>query len=387
MRHHILLAAAVVLFTFPVAGAEITRIWLTHRTSDPSKIVVNWETDQPGNSFVRYGPDPQSMQTAAVEDDTTLHHVEIPLAERDTIYHYSVSTGRDHSSDATFKAYPTDILRVAVVANWQAQPKLDAILRDNIHLLLTAGDNIACLHRLCGVGVKDCTKPYSRLIAKYPELFRSTPFMPALGNHDREIRPRGKKPPPEAGYDIDATAFRKFFKLPDDEWKWHFDIPDFGVRFVALDLQHISDQGTTWQTCHPFDKQSEQYRWYDRITRTEKPPFLVTVHNERNASIRTKEGGAWHQMFRRGTMVIAGFGYFAERAEVDGFSYYNTSLAGKGDKYPDPHSKFLQSEDNYTLLTFTKTPRKVTVEIKSLDGKVLDRRNYGLTVNEVGGQP
>ena len=37
------------------ASAEITRVWLTHRTTDPSKIVVNWETAAPGNSVVRYG--------------------------------------------------------------------------------------------------------------------------------------------------------------------------------------------------------------------------------------------------------------------------------------------------------------------------------------------
>ena len=39
---------------------------------------------------------------------------------------------------------------------------------------------------------------------------------------------------------IDATAFRRFFELPGDEWKWHFDVPDFDVRFIALDLNHIA---------------------------------------------------------------------------------------------------------------------------------------------------
>ena len=65
-------------------------------------------------------------------------------------------------------------------------------------------------------------------------------------------------------YDVDATAFRTFFPLPGDGWKWHFDLPDFRVRFVALDLNHISDRGTTWQTCHDFGPDSEQFRWYRR---------------------------------------------------------------------------------------------------------------------------
>jgi hypothetical protein len=37
------------------ASAQVERIWLTHKTSDPNKIVVNWETAEPGNSVVRFG--------------------------------------------------------------------------------------------------------------------------------------------------------------------------------------------------------------------------------------------------------------------------------------------------------------------------------------------
>jgi hypothetical protein len=36
------------------AAAEITRIWLTHKTNDPSKIVVNWMSDEPRDSVVRF---------------------------------------------------------------------------------------------------------------------------------------------------------------------------------------------------------------------------------------------------------------------------------------------------------------------------------------------
>jgi len=371
------LATVLALTACPIRSAEITRIWLTHKASEPSRIVVNWETAKPGNSVVRFGLSQDYTETVAVEETATLHHVEIPLAKRDTTYHYSVSTGDQTSGDATFKSFPTDVLRVAVVADWQGKPKLDAIQRDNVHLLLTAGDNIDCLHRLCGVGVKHCTKPYAELIDRYPDLFRSTPFMPVLGNHDREIRPRGPNPPAEPVYDIEATAFRNFFELPGDEWKWHFEVADLGVRFVALDLNHISDMGTTWQTCHPFDKESAQYQWYEKLMTGPLPPLVVTLYNERHASVRAQVGGSWGRMLRRGTIAITGFGYFAERAEVDGFTYYNSSLSGKGDKYPDPKSRFLASENSYVLLTFTKTPLKMAVEIKNLDGQVLDRKEFG----------
>lgn len=366
--------AVVLLFAGRAAAGEITRIWLTHKSNDAGRIVVNWETEEPGNSVVRYGASKDYSHSVAIDEKVTLHHVEISLERMGPKCHYSVSTGGERSADAAFKAYSRDIVRVAVVADWQGRPKLDALVRDDPHLLVTAGDNIDSLHRLCGAGIKDCTRPYGELIDAYPELFRTTPFMPVLGNHDREIRPRGAKPPAEPVYDIEATAFRQFFELPGDEWKWHFDLADFGVRFVALDFNHISDLGTTWQTCHPFDSRSAQFQWYEQLMSEPLPPFVVTVYNEKHSSIRGKEGGAWHKMFSRGTLAITGFGYFAERAEVDGFTYYNTSLSGRGDRYPDPQSQLLISEDNYILMTITKAPRQMTVELKGLDGTVLDRK-------------
>lgn len=356
--------------------AQVERVWLSHRTNDPSKLVVNWMTTQPGESVVRFGRTSSYGQEVRVANILKMHHVEIPLAETGGMYHYSVSTGSQTSGDATFQAYPTDVLRVAVVADWQGKPDLSAIITDDVHLLLTAGDNISNTHQLCGDGNRDCVKPYAQLIDRYPELFRSTPFMPVLGNHDKEMRPRGSKPPAEPVYDIDATAFRRFFELPDDEWKWHFDVPGFDVRFIALDLNHISDFGTTWQACHSFKKDSAQFGWYEKLMSEQSRKFVVTLYNERNASMRAQERGAWHDMFRKGTIAITGFGYYAERAEVDGFTYDNTSLSGKGDQYPDPKSQFLKGEDSYVLMTFTKSPLKMVVEIKSLDGSVLDRKEY-----------
>ncbi len=369
------------LILFPLVWAspalgQVERMWLTHRSNTPSRIVVNWTSRQPGDSTVLYGLAGEDGKEVKVDGDRTLHHVEIPIPRTGAVYHYSVKTGDQTSKGATFKSCPNDILRVAVVADWQGKPDLSALIQDDVHLLLTAGDNVSSIHQHCGAGNKDCIKPYAELIDHYPELFRSTPFMPVLGNHDKEIRPRGDKPPEEPVYDIDATAFRRFFELPDDEWKWHFDIPAFDVRFVALDLNHISDMGTTWQASHAFDEHSEQFVWYRDVMSEPLPRFVVTLYNERSASIRTKEGGRWHEMFRKGTIAITGFGYFAERAEVDGFTYYNTSLNGKGDRYPDPHSQLLKSENSYILLTFTRSPPRMAVEIKGPDGGVLDRKEY-----------
>lgn len=355
------------------AFGQVERIWLSHRSNDPSKLVVNWTTKTPGDSRVRYGTSPDYDREAHIPGERTLHHVEIPLTERDTIYHYSVSTGDQTSSDATFQAYPSQTLRIAVVANWQARPNLAALEKDRPHLLLTGGDHIDSLWQKCGPGVKDCFTPFAQLIDAYPTLFRSTPFLPVLGNHDREIRPRGDKPPTEPVYDVDATAFRRFFELPDDEWKWRFDLPDFSLRLVALDFNHTSDHGTTWQSCHAYQDDSEQFVWYKNLISQPNPGFAVTVYNERHANVRGQANGAWRELFKKGSACITGFGHFAERAQFDGVHYFNTSLQGRGAQYPDPHSQAVYSENNYLLLTVSREPRTLTVEIKNLDGKTLDR--------------
>ena len=377
MKPGYLLAMSGFLLLGSSAQAQVERIWLTYRSNDPSKIVVNWTTKTPGDSKVRFGLTKDYGQQVVVPGKTTLHHVEIPLPKKGAVYHYSVSTGDQTSPDATFRSYPTDAFRVAVVANWQGKPNLTALRKDDPHLLLTAGDNIPDLHSKCGVGTTDCTKPYEALIDAYPDLFRAIPFMPALGNHDREIRPRGTKPPAEPVYDIDATAFCKFFDLPGDKWKWHFDVPDFKVRFIALDLNHIQDRGTTWQTCHDFGKDSVQFKWYRTLMENRPVGFVITLHNERNATMRGQEKGAWQQLFRQGDLVVSGFGYYAERAEVDGITYLNTSL-GKGTKYPDPKAKFIEAEASYVLMTFEKGKDTMSVALKSLEGKVLDRTELAI---------
>jgi hypothetical protein len=355
------------------APPSITRIWLTHRSNDPSRLVVSWMSEKTGSSVVEFGTTPDYGRVVRIPGRRTLHHVEIPLTERDATCHYRVRTGDQTSTGHTFKAYPTDVLRVAVVANWQRRPDLSALLEDDVHLLVTAGDNVSSIWESSEPGEKESVAAYADLVDAYPELFRSIPFMPAQGNHDREIRPRTGRPPPQPVYDLDATAFRRFFQLPDEEWKWRFDIPDFRARFIALDFHHISDHGTTWQSCRDFDENSEQFHWYKELMEQRPSGFIITVYNERNAAIRNQAGGRWHQLFRKGTACITGFGHYGERAELDGLLYYDTSLHGRGHQYPDPHSKAVHGEDNYMLLTFDRAERTLVIEMKNLEGRTLGR--------------
>lgn len=353
-------------------NAQIARIWLTHKTNKPSHIVINWESSTPGNSEVSFGTSVNYEYRINKSENVTIHHIEVPLEQKNITYHYMVKTGGNKSKDYTFKGYPTDELRVAIVANWGgSKTDLSHLISDNPHLLLTCGDNVPNLYSVCGEGEKDCVEPYLKLIDSAPEVFHSIPFMPILGNHDKQIRDRGTQLPKEAVYDTTASAFRKFMELPDDEWKWSFKIPDFDISFIALDLNHTSDLGTTYQSCHDYRINSDQFEWYSGMMNDHLNRFVLTLSNENNNRMRNAEHGEWGSLFEKGTAVISGFGYYSERAVVNNFPYFNTSLKA-GDKYPDSFSKILSAIDGYILLTFRKNSPMI-VELKSLDGEIIDR--------------
>jgi len=162
--------------------------------------------------------------------------------------------------------------------------------------------------------------------------------MPILGNHEKQIRPRSNQPPEEKVYDVEATAFRTFYALPGDEWKWRFDIPEFNVTFLALDLNHITDYGTTWQACHNFRQGSDQLVWYREQLQKKTSQYVITLQNEQNQRMRSQADGEWGRLFQQPTHVLTGYGYFSERAELNGITYYNSSLKA-GDIYPDEYSK------------------------------------------------
>jgi len=67
MRRRWTIVAICVFMAFQgIASGQITRIWLTHRTNDPSKLVVNWETSRPGDSVVEYGLTQECGRRAAI---------------------------------------------------------------------------------------------------------------------------------------------------------------------------------------------------------------------------------------------------------------------------------------------------------------------------------
>jgi hypothetical protein len=376
MKRTLLALASLVLLSLS-ASAEVERIWLTHQSPDNSKLVVSWETSEPGDSVVEFGTTPQLGQSAKVDGRRTLHHVEIPLAKKDCAYHYRVKTGDQVSDITTFKGYPSKVLRLAVVANIRADAKLnfDAIKKDDPHLLISAGDT-AMQYQFATEGDPQATKSHSTLIDTQAEIFKTTPFMPSLGNLDRKIRPNGlsmEKP----GYDIEATGYRKFFALPGKEWLWAFDLPDFDLRFISVDMSHTGDFGKPNQACHAFDKSSEQFKWYEETMNATRAGFVITLYGETNGTVRRHAEGGWKRVIEKGTLGISGECYHAERTVVDGCTYYNSSVRGNGTFGIDPKAAFLDKAASYQLITLDRDAGTMTVALRALvDGRVLDQQTF-----------
>lgn len=366
---NVLLACAAMAAGIASAHATpITRIWLTHNTNTPSALVVNWETAAEGPSRVEYGPSESLGQVAEDEKPATLHHLSVPFPQEGLLY-YRVRTGNAQSAIHPVKSYSGETLRVAAAANWFLRPPLDAVLKDDPHLLLSCGDLVIDVVSMEEAGGAAYTKPFANLIGAYPALFARVPFLPVPGNHGRQIGY------PEV-YDVEATAFRRFFPLPDDGRRFHFAIPAFGVCFAALDVGHADAVGTRYQACQPLDKSSAQFRWYRELVRSRGERFLVTYHNEQNARMRSIERGAWEPLIRQGSVALSGFGSFAERAEVKGFPYFNTGLKTGEDNRDPAGSKYFQAVPSYILMTFVKDSETMAVELKGLDGKTLDRSEW-----------
>lgn len=362
------------------ADPSVTRVWLTPRSADV--VSVSWTTPEAGPSEVDFGPTEELGRTLSVRGDRTRHRVGIPVEGPRTFYR--VRSGAEVSAVRSFGTLRQDgPLRLAVVANWhmtvgrQDPPDLSALIADRPHLLLTAGDNIGSFWGDCGPTDRGCFLPYDALFDAYPDLFATTLVLPASGNHDREVRGRGKTRPPaeDARYDSSAETFLRVFDTPGGNVFWRLDVPTHRVRVMAADLHHVSDFGTGWQSGRPFDADSPQLtafeRWTDRA-----PENAIALFNEKASTVRGLARKRWGDVLSRVPLAVTGFGHFAEHAESGGTAYVNTSLSGRGDRYPDPTSRWMASADNYLLLT-VPSAGPMRVAVKSVSGETLREFSVG----------
>src|SRR4051812_31262697 len=129
------LLSLLLLLPLSVMAEEISRIWLTHQTNDPSKLVVNWHTAEAGDSTVEFGETGALGQSMHRDEAALLHHLEVPLVAGKAL-HYRVRSGGNASQIYAIQGYPAGELRVAVFADtgYMKASAGEAIERDRPHL-------------------------------------------------------------------------------------------------------------------------------------------------------------------------------------------------------------------------------------------------------------
>lgn len=381
----------VLLFFIVLAGCsskskiKIDKIWLSYNNSNKKEIIINWLSPEPGNSEVVLYKSEHKVFSTLIDENTLLHHVAVPVKDANE-YKYRVSTGRYESDWNTFKSLSGKApLKIVVIADWGYNDTADLsnVYKEAPDLIVSCGDNVPDLYQFGKQGNKHCIKSYLRLVGLYPDLFKHIPFMPVMGNHDHQLYPRGSKPPVDyMVYDTAGTAFREFFELPGDEWKWEFVIPDSKIRLIGLDLHHIHDYGNNWQTCHSYHKNSPQYKWYRNKMIEDFDGYTVTLMNANAPDMRRVDSAIWDESLKKNSLVITGSGYYAEKAIVDNVPFLNTSLVA-GDVWPDaidPKAEYSKSLSTYILLTVNGS--SMTADFKTLDGRLYDRIVLDKTVSE-----
>ncbi len=347
---------------------KITRIWLSFKTNIPTHLVISWQSHEPGNSAVILKTDNKEVFSVTQNDNVTIHHIEVPLLQTDVEYKYRVSTNNQKSEWLTFQGMPTKKpLKIVVFADWgfAGDANISNVLNEKPAIIITAGDNVPSLFEYGKKGNVHCIESYLKLIDAHPELFNHFPFMPTLGNHDKQLYPRGPKPPENYMiYDTAATAFTEFFELPADEIRWSFEIPNYDIKFLSIDLNHIRDVETNWQTCKSFHLNSNLFKWYKYAINSSESTFNITINNSDNPLIRKVENGIWEEPLEKNTAVITGSGYYAEVAQPNKTLYINTSLIA-GDVYADPGAIITTSVRSYVLLTCSNDNLKIS--LKNLD--------------------
>jgi len=342
-------------------------VWMTYARNEPTHISIHWLTPHPLPTLITT----DCGKTYRADAPSMRHKIEVPLPFKS----YRIGDGQSMTEPIPFMGVPDEELRAICVADWGYATVSDETVARWLalrpHLLLTAGDNVPALHQGPGTEgevARMNVKPFEALIARYPTLFRSVPVMPTLGNHDREIRPRGTPQTRKAAvYDPGASAYSSFFSLPDKGWCWRFDFAAYGARFVSVDLNHVQDLNTLLQTCHNWQEGSASLMWYEQAMELGTMPFVVTLNNEKASFFRELAKGAWFRASKKGSLVITGFGYFGEWSGQEGAWFCNTSLKGAGNVYRDPQSKLLVQADNFIMLRYARESRALKLEMRRLD--------------------
>jgi predicted phosphodiesterase len=360
----VLLASALVLLTAAAAWAATTPAPLELvkgpylQSAATESIVIMWETSEPSDSRVDYGLTSEYGDSVRDPTPTELHEVVLTGLQRDTRYHYRVTSVRQEatvsSEDGTFQTAvtPGTAFRFVVYGDTRTYPQdhaavVGGIVASNPRFVIHTGDFVAR------------GEEYWRWQTEYfnptASLMKNTTVFPCLGNHEHN-----------------AEWYYHFFRTPpgggdhDEQW-YSFD---YGTcHFVILD----SDVD--------FSAGSDQYAWLEKDLKASTAEWLFVVHHH-PAYSSGPHGG--HDKVQQHLVplyevygvdiVFSGHDHIYERSRKGGV-YYVVSGGGGAPVYdcgqkPNPYRQYCEKTHHFCTIDIDQ--KRATMRACHSNGAVFD---------------
>ncbi len=291
---------------------------------------------------------------------------ELTIAPSSTAHGVGGSPDAATSASAAASADPTlgaDVVRFAVIGDFGAVSPGEAAVAKLVkswqpHFVITLGDNNYPAGEASTID-ENIGRFYAEFIGDYRGKFgpgsAENRFFPSPGNHDWGS-PTGIQP------------YTAYFTLPGNER--YYDVDKGLVHLYAIDSDIHEPDG--------IGPDSVQARWLkDRLAGSKSCYDVVYYHHP---AYSTSEHGSalqmrWPYAKWGAEVVMAGHDHTYERLDVDGIPYFVNGLGGAS-RYdfpvrPLPETRFRYNEE-YGAMRVVATPREITYEFFTIDGKKRD---------------
>ncbi|MDP8255193.1 MAG: metallophosphoesterase family protein [Candidatus Alcyoniella australis] len=204
--------------------------YLQHVTQNSIRLM--WETAEPANTIVKWGPSTTLGWSFCHWDESTHHEVELVDLDLGTNYEYVVRSNGEQSPMHSFATAPAvdSPFKFAVLADSHVVPDIHGIVVDSVieadpDIVLYAGD--------LTVDGRNREEFDEGFFIPGAELFAEKPIYALLGNHEKE-----------------TEYFFELFSYPEPERWYSFSYGN--VRFIGLDTNWLHVPGST------------QYQWFEQ---------------------------------------------------------------------------------------------------------------------------
>jgi len=352
----LLLALVSVLslaLALPASAAVIKGPYLQKVT--PTSISVMWETSAAEGGTVQYGLTTAYGSTATSPASLGVHEVSLTGLTGDTLYHYRLNTGADH----TFRTAPPRGKPVRIVAYGDTRTNISthaavvqAIIKSNPAIVLHTGDLVSTGSDPAVWGPQFFTP--AALLMDDVVMFTS------LGNHEGN-----------------ASYYYSFFSNPTgsgDEAYYSFDYGD--AHIIVLDTNsgyHPYTPGSpqyTWLVSDLQAAQASGIRWI--IAFFHHPPYSSASHGG-DANVQQYLVPLFEQYGVN--MVFSGHDHDYERSYKSGITYVVAGAGGAPlyavNQNPNPYQVYAESTYHHCVLDIT--PTTITLRAVKNDGTTFDR--------------